>query len=74
MLELKEYRSFDDYSRALVMVDVNEIAVVRAYRYHSFRNEIGQIVLKNGVTINVWENVDTIRRMMRKEATENKYE
>lgn len=68
MLELHEYRSFDDCSHEPVLVDVAEIAVVRAFRYHSFRNAIGQVVLRSGEKINVWEDVDAIRRMMQKES------
>ena len=68
MLQLTEYRSFDDYSREPVLVDESEIAAVRAFRYHSFRSAIGQVVLRSGEKINVWEDVDTIKRMMQRAA------
>ena len=62
MIELNEYREHDNAGRTLVIVNPDEIAAVRYYQYRSFRDAIGQVVLKCGTTINVWESVETIHR------------
>lgn len=62
MIELTEYRDFSDSSRGMVLVNPDDISAVLPYRYHSFREPVGQVVLKSGVTINVWESVESIQR------------
>jgi len=64
MIQLTEYRG-DDRAGGLVLVDPRDVTCVREYVYHSFRSNIGEVILKCGTSIKVWETVQQIESRMR---------
>lgn len=49
-----------------VFVNPEDVACVRAFRYHTFRPAIAEIVLRCGEKIRVWETPDVVNKRVAK--------
>jgi len=47
-----------------VLVDPDEVTCVRAWKYHSFRPAISEIILNCGKSIKVWQDVEAVRKTL----------
>ena len=64
--KLREFSQYTDDGEPGLACYVNpdDVMVVKEYKYHSFRSSIGEITLRNGEKIRVWETVDEIQRRL----------
>jgi hypothetical protein len=47
-----------------IWIETADVAVVREWRYHSFRPAITEIILKCGEKIHVWERVENVAKYL----------
>ena len=64
--KLKEFSQYTDDGEPgrACYVNPDDVMAVTEYQYHSFRPAIGRIILRNGVSVTVWETGDEIRRRL----------
>jgi hypothetical protein len=49
-----------------VYVNPSEIAAIKSWRYHSFRDDVGEVILNTGEKIHVWETPEAIVKLINK--------
>ena len=63
--KLREFSEYREDGRCLkVYVNPDDVMAVRAWAYHSFRPSIGEIILRHGEKLHVWETEEEIQRRL----------
>ena len=62
LVKFSHYKEFNESYSGDCFINIDEISSIEPYIYHSFRNPISKIILKNGTHKLVWENTEEVSR------------